>query len=88
MSIYLGYILSNVLFLHAMRIQSAIHTKAFIAGNAALALTLAAVGVTLAVRVANGDVPESIAFKEKGQSWLRIIGTWAVRVGFVLFLCS
>ena len=85
-SIYLGYILSNVLFLHAMRIQSAIHTKAFIAGNAALALTLAAVGVTLAVRVANGDVPESIAFKEKGQSWLRIIGTWAVRVGFVLFL--
>ena len=83
-SIYLGYILSNVLFLHAMRIQSAIHTKAFIAGNAALALTLAAVGVTLAVRVASGDVPESIAFKEKGQSWLRIIGTWAVRVGFVL----
>lgn len=56
------------------------------AGNAALALTLIALLIALAVRVAAGDVPPSIATEEAGQAVLQIAYTWTLRIGLVLFL--
>ena len=54
--------------------------------NKVLGLTLLTMLIVLAVRVARGDVPDSIKSKEAGQGVLPIVYTWPLRTGFVVFL--
>ena len=62
--------------LDAPRQRSSLHVKAFIAGNAALALALLVLLITSFVRIASGHTPPSMQRASSGHSIVYLLYTW------------
>lgn len=84
--IYATYVGSNIAFLASMRQRDALLTHCFIAGNCATGIGVSGLLVVTVYRIAAGHAQHSIVLAESGHAVLYVVGTWVLRVGFVLFL--